>query len=240
MKLQRSSQIPLDIVPRSGAMLERFVVGNNRELLHQLTVFDAHKKRQMMGITGVPGCGKTHLLQAVSRRNEHSIYLPLSMIDELSPAIFEGLSERPLICLDDLHLIAADAAMQFALFTLINSLIDNNQSLIFSSRRRVEHIGLSLKDLASRLQGCTHYRLELPEDSHKMDFLRAEAQRRGLRLSEGVSNWILTHTPRNMADLTALMQRLDHESLSHRREIITIPFIKSMLQLKSAEGEDSG
>ena len=221
-----SSQLPLDITLRDEATLERFVVGNNQELVDLLLNFEPVKQPRMIQLTGIEGCGKTHLLQAVCRRIEHAIYLPLAVIPRLSQDIFEGLAQRPLVCLDDIQVLAGNAELELALFTLINDLKEHNRSFIYSTQQPVD---FTLKDLHSRLSGCEHYPMESPEESHKKEYLSVEARRRGLQMSEDVVRWVLTHTSRDMSSLIALMQQLDRESLRSQRRL-TVPFVKQVVE----------
>ena len=96
-------QLPLDIVLRDEATLERFVQGNNGELVGVLASMN-QANGQMILISGTTGSGKTHLLQATSRRAEDAMYLPLEHLPVLSSAVFDGLSSRALVCIDDIHL----------------------------------------------------------------------------------------------------------------------------------------
>lgn len=221
-------QLPLDITLRDEATLDRFVVGQNTELINLINQLGKDQE-QMILITGMSGSGKTHLLQAISRHSKDAIYLPLAMITTISPNIFENLAQRPLVCLDDIQAISGNPEMELALFTLINELKENGQSFIFTTASKFDQAGFKLKDLISRLSACTHYYLEMPDDVHKADFLQEEAYRRGVQINSEAINWILTHTPRDMGSLIGLMRRLDEESLSSQRKI-TIPFIKQVLE----------
>lgn len=222
-----SVQLPLDITLRDESTLDRFVVGQNTELFDLINRL-GDSQNQMILIAGVSGSGKTHLLQAICRHTDDAIYLPLAMIDELSPDIFENLAKRPLVCLDDIQAIAGDADMELALFTLINELKEKGSSFVFTTENKLDQTEFELKDLVSRLSACAHYYLEMPGDGHKTIFLQDEARRRGVQMNSEVASWILTHTPRDMANLISLMNRLDQESLRSQRKI-TIPFIKQVI-----------
>ena len=204
------------------------MVGQNTELFDLINRLGAGQD-QVILINGVSGSGKTHLLQAISRQVEDAIYLPLAMITELSPDIFENLAKRPLVCLDDIQVLAGNKQMELALFTLINELREKGRSLVFSGSSKFDQMGFELKDLVSRLSAFMHYYLEMPGDGHKTVFLQEDARRRGVQINNEVVHWILTHTPRDMASLVTLMNRLDQESLRSQRKI-TIPFIKQVLE----------
>ena len=220
-------QLPLDIALRDEATLDRFVAGDNAELLKLLNSLDP-VQGQMVLIAGPTGSGKTHLLQAVARRHPDSIYLPLLDLPVLTAEVFEGLASRPLICLDDIHALAGDPGQELALFGLINEVRDLGHSLLFSTAHPLEQAAFDLRDLVSRLAACVRYSLEFPDDQHRKNFIQDDAARRGLELSEEVISWILTHMPRDMPSLTALMALLDRESLRSQRKV-TIPFARQVL-----------
>ncbi len=224
-------QLPLDIVLRDEATLERFVQGNNGELVGVLASMN-QANGQMILISGTTGSGKTHLLQATSRRAEDAMYLPLEHLPVLSSAVFDGLSSRALVCIDDIHLLAANPELELALFGLINEIRDSGHSFVFTSRSPLEDAGFELQDLVSRLSACMQYALELPDEENKISYLRDDVARRGLELGDEVISWMLTHMPRDMPSLASFMMQLDRESLRSQRKI-TIPFAKQVLSQRS-------
>jgi DnaA family protein len=79
------------------------------------------------------------------------------------------------------------------------------------------------------------FRLEQLTDDERARALQERALNRGLKLSEEVLNWILTHHDRDMGRLTALIDTLDHYSLERHRPI-TLPLLKELLAHPSAPG----
>ena len=58
--------------------------------------------------------------------------------------------------------------------------------------------------------------------------LRSRAKARGMVLNEAVSNYLVTHYPRDTRTLFKLLEMLDRQSLEAQRKL-TIPFIKEVL-----------
>jgi DnaA family protein len=72
------------------------------------------------------------------------------------------------------------------------------------------------------------YQLHAPSDAEKAAYLRAEAARRGLRLPEEVLAYLLTHLPRDLASLNAVLEALDRYSLASQRPL-TLPLVREAL-----------
>ena len=58
--------------------------------------------------------------------------------------------------------------------------------------------------------------------------LRLRAQRRGLQIDEAAIDWLLKRVDRDLVSLTAMLDRLDRESLAAQRRL-TVPFLRQLL-----------
>jgi DnaA-homolog protein len=93
--------------------------------------------------------------------------------------------------------------------------------------------GLALReDLRTRLAWGLVYQLRPLSDADKGRHLRAEAARRGLRLSDEVVTYLLTRLPRDLASLNAVLEALDRYSLAAKRPI-TLPLVREALERRS-------
>ena len=93
--------------------------------------------------------------------------------------------------------------------------------------------GLALReDLRTRLGWGLVYQLKPLTDVQKAMHLRAEAGRRGLRLTDEVVWYLLHHLPRDLASLNAVLETLDRHSLARQRPI-TLPLIREALSEKN-------
>jgi DnaA family protein len=89
--------------------------------------------------------------------------------------------------------------------------------------------GLALReDLRTRLGWGLVYQLRPLTDALKAVHLRAEAARRGLRLSDEVVWYLLHHLPRDLASLNAVLDRIDRHSLARQRPV-TLPLVRDAL-----------
>jgi DnaA family protein len=151
---------------------------------------------------GERGSGRTHLLRAATRANPG------------------------LVAADDVETL--DPTAQQALFNAINAARDGQTAVIAAGN--APPAGLALReDLRTRLAWGLVYQLRPPSDADKAAYLRAEATRRGLRLPEEVLAYLLSHQPRDLASLSALIDALDRYSLASKRPL-TLPLVREALQ----------
>lgn len=229
-------QLALNLRLRDASSLENFLVGENREALERLRTLLGQSIRSCpasswLYLWGEPGCGKTHLLEAACRAAQDSgvspVYLPLSMRAELDPAMLEDAEQGVLICIDDIHVIAGDAAWEQSLFGLYERLRSQGGALVIAARSSPASLPIGLADLASRLSAGLVYQLHPLGDDDKIAALRLRAGRRGFELTEEVARYLLARYPRDTHSLFALLDRLDDASLAAQRRL-TIPFLRSL------------
>jgi len=228
-----SYQMPLALKLGKHVDFSSFYAGSNEELLHHLQSLDIDAGFQSLFLWGSAGSGKTHLLQsccqAMAKSSGSPIYLDASELKKLSPELFEGLEQLPLICIDDVHVLAGDVLWEEALFHLYNRCQQNGNVLVWSASQNPGLLGFDLADLSSRLTGGSQrFHLVSLNDDQKLLALQRQANHRGLSLADNVSRYLLTHFSRNMRDLCQLLDKLDHASLAAQRAI-TIPFLKQWL-----------
>ncbi|MCY4051899.1 MAG: DnaA regulatory inactivator Hda [Gammaproteobacteria bacterium] len=227
--MNRQSVIPMDETELLS--LENFVGDENRMLIAELTgLITGIRQSRVIYIWGQPGSGKTHLLRACCFENQRlgqtSIYCSLEGIDTENH--IAGISDpNSLVCIDDLDAIELAGQMQKILFHMVQFLQAGGGCLLVSGNCQLTEIGLTLKDLESRLNSGGIFRINPLNDEEKKDALRTRAIQKGFVLDEQVLNYILIHYSRKVRDLFDLLDRLGNESLRSRRKI-TIPFIRKL------------
>lgn len=227
-----SNQLALAIQLNDHANLAEFCWGNNQLLQQELMNSLSGHGERMFYIWGVPGSGKSHLLQACCQAltgEQSAIYLPLRLLKSWGPAAIDGIEDQSWILLDDLDEITQDSVWEEALFHLYNRIRDENRSyLVISGRHSPAEIAINLPDLRSRLSWGLVFQLHSLNDTDKINTLILHAHKRGLALSTNVGQFLLNRSGRNMHDLLELLNRLDEASLRAQRRI-TIPFVKDVL-----------
>jgi DnaA family protein len=228
------NQLTLGVSLKDEATFANYHPGQNGPLIHTLIQAAAGQGERVIYFAGVGGAGCTHLLQAscheAKKHKLSAVYIPLASLIEYSPAIFEGLENLELVCIDDMHMIAGRPLWEEAFFYLYNRLHDAGKRLIVTANVLPKSLGLVLPDLVSRLSWGVVFQIQGLTDTEKLQVLTLRAQRRGMTLSEDVGKFSLNHCPRHMATLSSAFEALDKASLAAQRKL-TIPFVKTVLQV---------
>lgn len=190
------------------------------------------EQRDWLYLSGPAGSGKTHLLLAAcaeaSAAGRRAAYLPLAAFAGALADVLPAQEGADLVCLDGLEAIAGQRADEEALFHFHNRARAGGTVLLYAARGNPAALGLGLPDLATRLGQCTRFTLEALDDDGRRELLRQRAARRGLQLDDAAMDYLMRRSERDLASLTALLDRLDKASLAEQRRI-TIPFLRQHL-----------
>jgi len=230
-------QLALNLRLRDASSFENYFVARNREavecLQHAVRSLSRapHAPASWLVVWGEPGTGKTHLLEAACRAAQEQgyapLYVPLVEKTNFTTALLEDVEQVPLVCVDNVDVIAGDITWEAALFALYERLRAQGGMLVLAARTSPAAIGLKLADLATRLSAGLVYQLQPLSDEEKIAALRLRAQRRGLEMTEEVANYLLTRFPRDLHSLFALLDKLDTATLAAQRRL-TIPFLRGL------------
>jgi DnaA family protein len=234
-KTSMSKQLALAIQPNDEITLANFSWASNALLEQQLQALLSFSGERFLYLWGMPGSGKSHILQASCQAfnsTNRASYLPLALLKDWGVQVLENLDEQTLICIDDIHLIAGCPLFEEGLFHLYNRIRENeNALLILSGRYAPANMPIKLPDLRSRLSGGLVMQLNELNDDEKIEVLIRHANQRGFELTTTVAQFLINRFSRNMHNLYAILKQLDESSLAARRKI-TIPFVKAALQLE--------
>jgi len=225
------TQLPLGIRLNDDARFENFHISQlNQPLLDEL--LEAKRAPQLTYIRAHAGFGLSHLLQALCHQENQggnpALYVPLSHLQQLDPAILEGAEHLALICIDNLEAIAGNEAWERALFNAFNDVLAAKTRLVIGSREHPASLAIKLADLQSRLQLAPLYQLHGLDDADKKQLLQLRARGRGMNLSPAVAEYVLNRTERSLPALMDVLEALDQSSLAHQRPL-TIPLVKQTM-----------
>lgn len=228
-------QLSLPIHQFDEDTLDNFYGDNNLLLLNSLHKNFQQLQQPFFYIWGNQGCGKSHLLKAISNhllsQYRNSIYVPLNKYAYFSTAVLDDLEQQEVICLDDLQAVIGDHAWELAIFDLFNRVKEKaNCLLIISANQSPTALPVKLPDLASRLRWGEIYQLQPLDEAQKIIALQQNALQLGIELPEETANFLIKRLDRDMHTLFATLNKLDKASLQAQRKL-TIPFVKDILGL---------
>ena len=194
-------QLALGISPPPEPSLDNFVAGQNAELLARLRELKAGRLAEsIVYIWGVAGSGRSHLLHACARRG-------LAIADDV-----ENL----------------DDSGQVDLFNRINAAREDGTGVLAAGSAPPAQLRLR-EDLKSRLAWGLVYHVKPLSDADRALYLATEADRRGMRLGDDVSAYLLARVRRDLASLGSILDALDRASLEQKRHL-TLPLVRDVLK----------
>jgi len=223
-------QLVLDLRPDRPPTLENFVPGSNTELLENLAQFATTRPRQPgthLYLWGSPGSGRSHLLRAtVARALDEGRQASFLNAEEINNCLPED--ENTLLAVDDVDRLSADA--QIALFNAFNRARAKAQLLLLSGPVAPRGLAPGLReDLRTRIGQSLVFEVRPLDDATRHAILHSLAARRGLRLTEEVAGFLLTHARRDLPGMDATLDALDTASLEHKRPV-TLPLLRELMQ----------
>ncbi|MDH5552424.1 MAG: DnaA regulatory inactivator Hda [Nitrosomonas sp.] len=220
-------QLLLDIAPPASPTLDNFLPGRNNELCALLRrVATNQEQERFIYIWGDPGCGKSHLLQAMtqemSQKGLNAAHFPCKTHCDFN--VDETING---VMVDDVDLL--DMPSQIKLFNLYNQIRDeSNAFLIVSGQLAPAQLNLR-QDLVTRLGWGLVYRVHELMDEEKIRAMTHHATHCGFDLPQEVCDYLLRHQRRDLLSLIGTIDALGRYSLANKRQI-TVPLLRELLQ----------
>lgn len=225
-------QLALDLQLADFALFATFHAGPNAALVQALERAALEPERAVHWLWGQRGSGRSHLLQAAvaaaGAAGYRCAWLPLASLDELHPAMLEGMGALDLVCIDDVDAVAGDSTWEQALFRVCDDLQLGQGRLLVSAGVAPGAAALQLPDLASRLAAGATWKLRALDDDELLLALQSRASWRGFDLSAAAGRYLLRRVTRSPHALFALLDRIDVAALAERRRV-TVPFLRTVL-----------
>lgn len=225
------SQLPLELTLKPHASFDSFVAGPNQVAVEHVRAIAAGDKRESIWLFGQSSAGKSHLLSAACRAateaGRTAIYLPFPL--EESPAMLAELADVDLIAADDVDRAAGQTSWEAGLFSMFNARLDRG-GLIAAASVAPRDVPFALADLKSRAAAAASYRLGMLDDDALRDAVIVHARERGIALDAATAGYLLQRVSRDLAALTASLDRIDRYALTAKRRI-TIPLLKEAMDL---------
>ena len=216
------TQLLLNISPDWVPTLENFVAGRNVELLSALRHAMAVKTAERgFYLWGVPGSGKSHLMQAVVEQARASGQSAIHVHGAVPEA-------AQVVAVEDVETLGE--AAQIALFELYNRMRESGGMLLVSGSAAPAHLHLR-DDLRTRLGWGLVYQVHGLNDEEKARALVQHAGAKGFVLPPEVTQYLLRHGRRDLPALLLVLDELDAHCLRLQRGA-TVPLLKEVMQSK--------
>ncbi len=226
------TQLALPLQLADHAVFASFLHSGNETLVATLSDIAAGDAGYGCWLWGAEATGKTHLLQAVcAAAGDRAAYVPLSLLVDAGPQVLEGLANRELVCIDDLHRVVAQTAWEAALFDLCNQIFDAGGQLVVAAVSAPRECPIELADLKSRVAKLPVFQVHALSEDQRVVALQLRSHHRGLELPDDTARYLLQRSRRDMASLYGILDRLDREALRAQRRL-TVPFVRSVLGLE--------
>ena len=178
-------------------------------------------------LTGPPGSGKSHLA-AVWRARSGAVMLDAAALDAPDRALGDARSA----ILED----ASAALPQEGFLHLFNLIRERGGHLLVTAIDAPSRWGLSLADLASRLQGSPVAAIGAPDEELLAAVLLKQLADRQLSPAPEAVTYLVQRMERSFAEAQALADALDRLSLAERRAV-TVPLARQVLDAHLRTGE---
>lgn len=223
------AQIPLPLSFDRRFSFDNYFADNAKYLEQQLTALFDETGEALIGLSGGGDTGKTHLLNACAHYSRFC-QIPFHLFDaaqlvDASPKNFADFPSGSVMGVDNLDMLCGIRGWEEQFYQIINRVKAGELRFIFSMSRKPRDAGCRLPDLKSRLSWGLLIELELADENQVENILRQRARLLGLKLTEEVLHYLLTHYSRKLSDQMQILHRLDHVSMSTQRKI-TIPLIR--------------
>ena len=245
-------QLPLNLIDPPSPRLDFGVAGRNQAALTAMADLLAPGRPRhyaTLVLWGAPGSGKTFWLRAWAhalgtraswcscagdldperdQKIAHAIDAEATRLHESCETPAEPSTQACL--LDDID--RAGPATVEALFRLYNAARESGCVVVASAQSAPLRLDLR-DDLRTRLGQGLVYELHELNDEEKRAALRERAEHLTLPITDEFITYLLTHLPRDLGRLTALLDALNDYALAKQRQP-TIPLLKEFLDQRHA------
>jgi len=223
------TQLVLDLGPPPAPTLDNFVPGDNAEALAAVRALLAPAAgatgSRFLYVWGPAGSGRSHLLRGLLGASPPGA---ARLLGPGSPeADFVHDPAVRLWLLDDCDRL--DAVRQVAAFHLFNAVQAHADAALASAGGQPPAQLPAIPELATRLGWGLVLHLRPLSDADTARALERTLAERGVAASADLVPWLLTHAPRDMGSLRALVDALDTFALARKRAI-TLPLLREFAQ----------
>lgn len=209
-----AEQLTFDLPIRTALGRGDFFISNSNALALAMIEDWENWPSRKHTLTGPKGSGKTHLAYVWAEQSGATLIKAAAVLQDAIP---ELAAQK--IVVEDVHCVAGDTEQETNLFHLHNMALANGSEILFTGRNAVQHWGIQLKDLESRLLGTRNAALEYPDDSLFFALLAKLFADRQMFPTPDVLQYLVTRLERSFAVAQSTVALLDQRGLSEKRAL---------------------
>lgn len=205
-----SAQLTFDLPSKPALGRADFFVSPSNAVALATLEGHAHWPQGKLVLTGPKGSGKTHLTHVWAAQTD-ALVIPARDLDDLPDA--------PFVAIEDIPDIAGQDAQQEALFHLHNATIARGGRLLMTGTGAPHHWGITLPDLASRVEGTNIAQINAPDDALLTAVLGKLFADRQLIVAPAVLTYLLRNMDRSFDMAASVVEEMDKHALAQGRKI---------------------
>lgn len=207
--------------------LDTFLVSENTKVAYDCiyNMLNTHQYgRNFVYLHGPTGSGKSHLLKAVTsfaQKNDIAcIHINIQDWLDFDPSSFlDDVEKFPVICIDNIDVIAGNYDWETELFSLFNRWLEQDKGLfIVTSNKKHSDSGFVKNEFLTRLQSGITLSLKEPTQDVKEEILIFREELRGGVLPKNLAREIVNKL-QTLPECLDALQKIDHLSLETKKGI---------------------
>lgn len=207
-------QLSFDLPARAALERDDFFVSPANALAVAMIDAPSSWSAGRLILIGPEGAGKTHLAHVWAQQCGATILAASDLREGDIPELL-----RNPVALEDADQIAGDRAQETALFHLHNLAQAEAQPLLLTARSAPQRWGLTLPDLASRMQAVQTAELALPDDALLSAILMKLFADRQINPSPDVIPYLARRIDRSFAAAQRTVALIDRAALQAHRPL---------------------
>lgn len=235
---ERQTPAPLDAQLNPNQTFENFIEGDSNRLSRSVGLSIAEHPRagqfNPMFIYGPPGCGKTHLINAIGIKTKE-IY-PEKRVLYVTARLFQAqfvnatltnhindfigfYQSIDMLLVDDIHEWISAEKTQEAFFHIFNHLFRNNKRIFLVCDRAPAQLEGMQERMLSRFVCGMIAEMERPNVQLCKDILKSKIKRDGLSIEPDVIDFIAQNTTGSVRDLEGVLNSLMAYSIVYNTKV---------------------
>ncbi|WP_343081219.1 DnaA ATPase domain-containing protein [Ostreiculturibacter nitratireducens] len=208
-------QLAFDLPVRPALGRDDFLVAPSNALALKAIDADGDWPQGKLALVGPAGAGKTHLVHVWAAATGADVVRGIDLPDADIPAI----AAAGRVAVEDADRIAGNPAAEAALFHLHNLVLAEGGRLLMTARTAPRRWGLTLPDLASRVEAASVAAIEAPDDALLAAVLVKLFADRQLTVAPTLVPYLVTRMERSFDAARKLVAALDAAALAQGRPV---------------------